>query len=39
MGHNTTHYSIADKDGNAVSVLHTERLVWGQVTAAKTGVL
>src|SRR5882762_10829928 len=39
-GSNTTHYSIADKDGNAVSVTYTLNDWFGaQVTAAKTGVL
>jgi gamma-glutamyltranspeptidase / glutathione hydrolase len=39
-GSNTTHYSIADKDGNAVSVTYTLNDWFGaRVTAAKTGVL
>ncbi|WP_404526021.1 gamma-glutamyltransferase [Bradyrhizobium diazoefficiens] len=39
-GSNTTHYSIADKDGNAVSVTYTLNDWFGaKVTAAKTGVL
>lgn len=39
-GNNTTHYSIADKDGNAVSVTYTLNDWFGaKVTAAKTGVL
>ncbi|WP_253574674.1 gamma-glutamyltransferase [Bradyrhizobium japonicum] len=39
-GSNTTHYSIADKDGNAVSVTYTlNDWFGGKVTAAKTGVL
>jgi len=39
-GHNTTHYSIVDKDGNAVSVTYTLNDWFGaKVTAGKTGVL
>lgn len=39
-GSNTTHYSIADKAGNAVSVTYTLNDWFGaKVTAAKTGVL
>ena len=39
-GSNTTHYSIADKYGNAVSVTYTLNDWFGaKVTAAKTGVL
>jgi gamma-glutamyltranspeptidase/glutathione hydrolase len=39
-GNNTTHYSIADKNGNAVSVTYTLNDWFGaKVTAAKTGVL
>ncbi|QPF87497.1 gamma-glutamyltransferase [Bradyrhizobium genosp. L] len=39
-GSNTTHFSIADKDGNAVSVTYTLNDWFGaKVTAAKTGVL
>ncbi|TDK66089.1 gamma-glutamyltransferase [Sapientia aquatica] len=39
-GSNTTHYSIVDKDGNAVSVTYTLNNWFGaHVTAAKTGVL
>ncbi len=39
-GHNTTHYSIIDKDGNAVSVTYTLNDWFGaKVTAANTGVL
>lgn len=39
-GSNTTHYSIADKDGNAVSVTYTLNDWFGaRVTVAKTGVL
>ncbi|MTV13596.1 MULTISPECIES: gamma-glutamyltransferase [Bradyrhizobium] len=39
-GNNTTHYSIADRDGNAVSVTYTLNDWFGaKVTAAKTGVL
>ncbi|MFB9269624.1 gamma-glutamyltransferase [Bradyrhizobium erythrophlei] len=39
-GSNTTHYSIADKNGNAVSVTYTLNDWFGaKVTAAKTGVL
>ena len=39
-GSNSTHYSIADKDGNAVSVTYTLNDWFGaKVTAAKTGVL
>ncbi len=39
-GNNTTHYSIIDKDGNAVSVTYTLNDWFGaKVTAAKTGVL
>ena len=39
-GSNTTHYSIADKDGNAVSVTYTLNDWFGaRVTAARTGVL
>ena len=39
-GSNTTHYSIVDKDGNAVSVTYTLNNWFGaQVTAASTGVL
>jgi len=39
-GSNTTHYSIADKDGNAVSVTYTLNDWFGaRVMAAKTGVL
>ncbi|WP_334538404.1 gamma-glutamyltransferase [Bradyrhizobium sp. AZCC 2230] len=39
-GSNTTHYSIADKDGNAVSVTYTLNDWFGaKVTAATTGVL
>jgi gamma-glutamyltranspeptidase/glutathione hydrolase len=39
-GSNTTHYSIIDKDGNAVSVTYTLNDWFGaQVTAAGTGVL
>lgn len=39
-GSNTTHYSIADKDGNAVSVTYTLNDWFGaKVAAAKTGVL
>ncbi|NLS68531.1 gamma-glutamyltransferase [Bradyrhizobium brasilense] len=39
-GSNTTHYSIADKDGNAVSVTYTLNDWFGaKVTAARTGVL
>jgi gamma-glutamyltranspeptidase / glutathione hydrolase len=39
-GNNTTHYSIVDKFGNAVSVTYTLNDWFGaKVTAAKTGVL
>ena len=39
-GSNTTHYSIVDKFGNAVSVTYTLNELFGaKVTAAKTGVL
>ncbi|WP_427915591.1 gamma-glutamyltransferase [Ramlibacter sp. MMS24-I3-19] len=39
-GSNTTHYSIIDKDGNAVSVTYTLNDWFGaKVTAAGTGVL
>jgi gamma-glutamyltranspeptidase/glutathione hydrolase len=39
-GSNTTHYSIVDKDGNAVSVTYTLNEWFGaRVTAAGTGVL
>jgi gamma-glutamyltranspeptidase/glutathione hydrolase len=39
-GNNTTHYSIIDKDGNAVSVTYTLNDWFGaKVTAARTGVL
>ena len=39
-GHNTTHYSIVDRFGNAVSVTYTLNDWFGaRVTAAKTGVL
>ncbi|MDF3885846.1 MAG: gamma-glutamyltransferase [Pseudomonadales bacterium] len=39
-GSNTTHYSIADKDGNAVSVTYTLNDWFGaKVTAATTGVV
>jgi gamma-glutamyltranspeptidase / glutathione hydrolase len=39
-GSNTTHYSIIDKDGNAVSVTYTLNDWFGaRVTAAGTGVL
>jgi gamma-glutamyltranspeptidase/glutathione hydrolase len=39
-GSNTTHYSIADKNGNAVSVTYTLNDWFGaKVTAATTGVL
>ncbi|NML46205.1 gamma-glutamyltransferase [Ramlibacter sp. G-1-2-2] len=39
-GTNTTHYSIADQDGNAVSVTYTLNDWFGaRVTAAGTGVL
>lgn len=39
-GSNTTHYSIIDKDGNAVSVTYTLNDWFGaKVTAAHTGVL
>lgn len=39
-GSNTTHYSIVDKSGNAVSVTYTLNDWFGaRVTAAKTGVL
>ncbi|WP_296448861.1 gamma-glutamyltransferase [Rhodoferax sp. UBA5149] len=39
-GSNTTHYSIVDKDGNAVAVTYTLNNWFGaKVTAAKTGVL
>ena len=39
-GSNTTHYSIVDKDGNAVAVTYTLNDWFGaKVTAAKTGVL
>ncbi|GGC62367.1 gamma-glutamyltransferase [Undibacterium terreum] len=39
-GSNTTHYSIVDKDGNAVSVTYTLNDWFGaKVTAATTGVL
>ncbi len=39
-GNNTTHYSIVDKNGNAVSVTYTLNDWFGaKVTAAKTGVL
>jgi gamma-glutamyltranspeptidase/glutathione hydrolase len=39
-GSNTTHYSIADKDGNAVSVTYTLNDWFGaKVAVAKTGVL
>lgn len=39
-GSNTTHYSIVDKDGNAVSVTYTLNNWFGaEVTAASTGVL
>lgn len=39
-GTNTTHYSIVDKDGNAVSVTYTLNAWFGAaVTAEKTGIL
>ncbi|MCG2594332.1 gamma-glutamyltransferase [Ramlibacter sp. XY19] len=39
-GSNTTHYSIVDKDGNAVSVTYTLNDWFGaKITAAGTGVL
>lgn len=39
-GSNTTHYSIVDKAGNAVSVTYTLNAWFGAaVTAAKTGIL
>ena len=39
-GSNTTHYSIVDKDGNAVAVTYTLNDWFGaKVTAASTGVL
>ena len=39
-GNNTTHYSIVDKDGNAVAVTYTLNDWFGaRVTAAGTGVL
>ncbi|SHL94516.1 gamma-glutamyltranspeptidase / glutathione hydrolase [Rhizobacter sp. OV335] len=39
-GSNTTHYSIVDKDGNAVAVTYTLNDWFGaKVTAAKTGVI
>ncbi len=39
-GNNTTHYSIVDKDGNAVGVTYTLNNWFGaRVTAAGTGVL
>ena len=39
-GSNTTHYSIVDKDGNAVSVTYTLNDWYGaRVTAAGTGIL
>ena len=39
-GSNTTHYSIVDKDGNAVAVTYTLNDWFGaKVTAANTGVL
>ncbi len=39
-GNNTTHYSIVDKDGNAVAVTYTLNDWFGaKVTAATTGVL
>ncbi|MFS9605480.1 gamma-glutamyltransferase, partial [Klebsiella pneumoniae] len=39
-GSNTTHYSIADRWGNAVSVTYTLNTWFGaRVTAAGTGVL
>ena len=39
-GNNTTHYSIVDKDGNAVAVTYTLNDWFGaKVTAAGTGVL
>lgn len=39
-GSNTTHYSIVDRDGNAVSVTYTLNDAFGaRVTAAGTGVL
>lgn len=39
-GNNTTHYSIADSQGNAVSVTYTLNDWFGaKVTAAKTGIL
>lgn len=39
-GNNTTHYSIVDKDGNAVSVTYTLNKSFGaRVTAANTGIL
>jgi gamma-glutamyltranspeptidase / glutathione hydrolase len=39
-GSNTTHYSIVDKQGNAVSVTYTLNDWFGaKVTAAKTGVI
>jgi gamma-glutamyltranspeptidase/glutathione hydrolase len=39
-GSNTTHYSIVDKDGNAVAVTYTLNDWFGaKVTAAKTGVV
>jgi len=39
-GHNTTHFSIVDKDGNAVSLTYTLNDWFGaHVTAAGTGIL
>jgi gamma-glutamyltranspeptidase/glutathione hydrolase len=39
-GSNTTHYSIVDKDGNAVAVTYTLNESFGaRVTADKTGIL
>lgn len=39
-GHSTTHFSIVDKDGNAVSLTYTLNDWFGaHVTAAKTGIL
>jgi len=39
-GNNTTHYSIVDREGNAVAVTYTLNEWFGaRVTAAKTGIL